>query len=119
MSLDVTIYRKGIIHWNDGEQSSHEEEYYSDNITHNLNIMAEAADIYAYLWYPEEVDVQYAEDLIEPLTKGLAKLKYDPEYYMIFNPKNGWGTYERLVEFVENYLIACKEYPNYEIVVDR
>jgi len=43
---------------------------YSANITHNLNEMAGAAGIYKYLWRPEEVGIYYAENLIDPFTKG-------------------------------------------------
>lgn len=82
---------------------------YSANITHNLNNMAEAAGIYMALWRPEDMGYGRAEDLIEPLSEGLIKLLADPDYYKQFNPPNGWGSYEGLVEFVTEYLEACKQ----------
>jgi hypothetical protein len=61
----------------------------------------------------------YARDLIEPLEKGLALLKSDPIRFMAFNPSNGWGSYHGLVSFTENYLNACKEYPDARVEVSR
>lgn len=59
------------------------------------------------------------KDLIEPLEIGLALLKSDPDRFKAFNPANGWGNYEGLVEFVESYLEACKEYPDANVEVSR
>ena len=39
--------------------------------------------------------------------------------YEKFNPKNGWGSYEGLVNFVDNYLNACYEYPSAEVKISR
>jgi hypothetical protein len=86
-----------------------DEILFERNITHNLNKMADAAGIYKELWCPYELGYTTAKELIEPLTKGLAKLKSDPNLYKGFNPKNGWGNYEGLVEFVTKYLDACKQ----------
>lgn len=94
-------------------------EVYTDNITHNLNRMAQEAGIYQHLWRPEEVNVTKAEQLIEPLRAGLALLKSDPARFEQFNPENGWGSYGGLVEFVERYLRACVAYPGAEIVISR
>ena len=92
---------------------------YQDNITHNLNKMAKEAGIYQDLWYPDEIGIVQARDLIEPLEFGLAFLKREPIYFKQFNPTNGWGDYEGLVEFVCNYLAACKKYPEAKIEVSR
>lgn len=98
---------------------SDNECVYSANITHNLNIMADEAGIYKYLWRPEYVGVSKAEQLIEPLESGLKTLKNKPDYFKMFNPENGWGSYEGLVYFVEKYLEACKEFPEAEVSVSR
>ncbi len=81
------------------------------NITHNLNTMAEAAGIYKALWRPEEVNIETAEQLIAPLRTGLAWLQTEPEHFKQFNPQNGWGDYNGLVEFIADYLRACTRYP--------
>src|ERR1700690_72680 len=66
---------------------------YSANITHNLNKMAEAAGIYQHLWHPDEIGIEKAAQLIEPLKEGLQLLESKPEHFQQFNPQNGWGSY--------------------------
>lgn len=90
-------------------------EVYWANITHNLGKMAKEAGIYQALWRPEEIGITHAEQLIEPLSVGLTKLKADPMYYSQFNAPNGWGMYEHFVPFVEKYLEACKANPDAEV----
>ena len=92
---------------------------YSANITHNLGKMAGAAGIYYVLWRPDEVNIEYAHQLVGFLESGLAALKANPDKFQALNPANGWGTYAVLVEFVENYLAACKQYPEAEVSVWR
>lgn len=94
-------------------------EVYSANITHNLNTMAEKAGIYLHLWRPDEINITKAKELIEPLRQGLHQLKLEPDVYKELNPDNGWGTYEQLVRFVENYLNACYQYPDANVNVSR
>lgn len=95
------------------------EQFYSANITHNLNAMADAAGIYKQIWRPEEIGITKAAQLIEPLRSGLALLKSDPKKFQSFNPKNGWGAYEFFVPFVESYLIACEQNPEADVKVWR
>jgi len=95
------------------------DEVYSANITHNLSVMAREAGIYECLWRPEEIGVTHARQLVQPLEEGLEKLKQDPVRFRSFNPENGWGNYEGLIRFVENYLNACKEYPDAEVSISR
>ena len=107
MSLDVylTAVRPTRVH--------------SGNITHNLVPMAEEAGIYQHLWRPEELGISKAGGLIGPLSEGLAKLLAEPEKYKVFNPENGWGDYDGLVQFAHEYLRACCENPDAEIEVSR
>lgn len=107
MSLDVylTATRKTTV--------------YDANITHNLADMAEKAGLYESLWRPEENGFITAESLIEPLEKGLKKLKTDPNFFRRFDSPNGWGLYEDFVPFVERYLAACKENPDATVEVSR
>ena len=99
--------------------SEESETVYSANITHNLNTMAENAGIYEALWRPEEISITKALQLIAPLSAGLTLLKVDPARFKTFNPENGWGNYEGLVEFVANYLAACEQYPSADVSVSR
>ena len=96
-----------------------EVDVYSQNITHNLTEMADEAGIYQHLWRPEEIGITKAKQLIKPLGLGLRLLKSDPERFKKFNSPNGWGVYEHFVEFVENYLTACKEFPKAKVNVSR
>lgn len=84
---------------------------FTANITHNLTIMADAAHLYKPLWHPDELGIDTADKLIEPLESGLERLKSDPEQYKRFEPTNRWGTYESLVRFTNNCLEACRKYP--------
>ena len=95
------------------------EEVYSANITHNLNTMADAAGIYEALWRPEELGISKAGDLVETLEKGLRALIAEPPKFQAMNPSNGWGNYEGLVSFVENYLEACRKHPEAQVRVSR
>jgi len=125
MSLD--IYLKGkekeveCTCWDCGHKHLRvdQEVLYDTNITHNLNKMADAAGIYKALWRPEEIGAKQAKDIIALLEKGLADLKARPEYFEKFNSANGWGLYKHFVPFVEDYLKACKEYPDATIEISR
>jgi hypothetical protein len=79
--------------------------------------MAEEAGIGQALWAPEELGIETAGQLVKPLGIGLAMLKNFPERYKIFNPANGWGDYGGLVEFVADYLVACRLYPDAKVRV--
>lgn len=95
---------------------------FDGNITHNLSRMADEAVLYLALWRPEDLSISHlpkAKDLIFLLESGLAALKERPDFYRQFNPKNGWGTYEGLVDFVERYLDACKAYPDADVHASR
>lgn len=95
------------------------DEVYSANITHNLNRMATEAGIYQHLWRPDEIGITKACQLIEPLQQGLLLLLADRPRFEAFNPDNGWGTYDGLVQFVMGYLQACCQYPTADVSVCR
>lgn len=94
-------------------------EVYWRNITHNLGEMANQAGCYEALWRPDEHGLFFAEQLIPFLEAGLTRLKADPRYFKSFNPKNGWGNYDGLIAFIEEYLVACKENPTAKVHVSR
>jgi len=110
MSLDVYL-TEPIICQHCGKSTGDGVGVYDSNITHNLGAMAGEAGIYSYLWRPEEVGIETAGQLIEPLRAGLEKLKADPARFETFNSPNGWGLYKHFVPFVEQYLTACEEHP--------
>lgn len=100
----------------DGEET---HNVYEANITHNLGEMAREAGIYLHLWHPNELGVVKADQLVDPLREGLALLRSEPERFKAYNPPNGWGSYEQLVEFVADYLRACEENPEATVRVSR
>jgi len=88
---------------------------FSLNITHNLGKMANAVKLnndktlYDVLWRPDEHGFELAEDIVDYLYIGWRELVRSPEKYRAYNPENGWGSYETLVEFVCKYHAACME----------
>jgi len=90
---------------------------YDANITHNLGAMAREAGIHMHLWYPEEIGITKAKQLIEPLRAAVALMRADPTRFEKHNASNGWGLYENFVPFVENYLAACEERPDADVHV--
>lgn len=92
---------------------------YHANITHNLGRMAAAAGIYQHLWRPDEIGVEKAVQLIEPLREGLRLMRKEPERFIKLNPENGWGSYQQFVPWIEDYLAACIENPDADISVSR
>ena len=94
-------------------------EVYERNVTHNLGRMAREAGLYEVLWRPDENGWTIAAQLIPTLEAGLAKLLLCPDHFRQFNPENGWGSYEGLVDFVRSYLDACREHPAATVEVSR
>ena len=100
--------------------------------------MANEVGLYEALWRPyqlksnwnptENYNEEYefetsnpsqAFEVISYLKNGIENLKENPEYYKTFNPENGWGNYDGLLEFAEEYLQVCEKFPNAIIEVSR
>ena len=113
MSLDVFLYI------NKCECCGRIDEFFSSNITHNLNKMADESGIYGIVWRPDENGITKAKQLIEPLTKAIAEMKADPERFKKFDSPNGWGLYENFVPWLERYLRACEKEPEAFVRVSR
>lgn len=134
----VKDFPDSVIEIPEGEYKT--DELFHTNITHNLGIMADKANLYKALWrpyqlldewnddyennYDEECEFEqnhtiYAGQLIPELSKGLINLLSSPEEYKKYNPENGWGTYEQLCDFTYNYLKACNKYPTAIVNTDR
>ena len=98
---------------------------FSLNITHNLGKMASEVKLsngktlYDILWRPDEHGYYTAEDISELLDEGFNILLSDPEKFKQYNPENGWGEYDGLVNFVYSYLNACLDTPNAELNISR
>lgn len=132
MSLDVTLYRNYHVTYDGGKTLEPQREcLYTDNITHNLGKMADAAGLYEALWRPyrlkegynipendyqaeykfEEDNPVKANEIIPIIEKGLVDMIARPKYYETFNSSNGWGMYEHFLPFIVRYLEALKKYP--------
>jgi hypothetical protein len=89
------------------------------NITHNLAKMASKAGLYNCLWRPLENGFLFANQILGPLENGIHNLLAEPLNYQGFNPQNGWGIYDNLLEFSRVLLKVCKEYPQAKIMISR
>lgn len=92
---------------------------YSANVTHNLVAMAKAAGVYEAVWRPDEQGLTTASQLIPILEAGIARLEAEPDTYRALNPSNGWGSYERFLPWLKQYLDACKQNPGATVEVSR
>lgn len=115
MSLDIEL------------KSPRRVRFFWHGLTHNLGAMAREAGLYEAMWRPCEMLradglvclTPCGRDITSALEKGVAALRSDPDKYKAFNPPNGWGTYEGLLECAEKYLVACKKWPDAMVVVGR
>ena len=92
---------------------------FNGGMTHNLARMAAEAGVYQLLWRPEDLGITHAHQLLQPLQEGLLRLVSDPARFQQFDPENGWGAYEELVEFTRQYHAACLLYPDAEVRTRR
>ena len=118
MSLDVmlTVPKPGQ---RANSVSQETMELYWSNITHNLNEMAKEAGVYNHLWRPEEIGIEKAHQLIEPLTAAVTLMKRDRARFEAFNAPNGWGTYRDFIPWIEEYIEACRSWPEADVSVSR
>lgn len=82
------------------------------NLTHNLAPMAREAGLF-WLWRLD--DPCPAGWLVPALEAPLENLKARPEHYKALNPPNGWGSYEGLVEVLEDLLNNCRGTPGAQV----
>ena len=94
-------------------------EVFSQNITHNLGKMADAAGIYECVWRPDEHGYRKAVDIIGDLRIGIARMAIAPSHYKQYDSQNGWGLYEHFMPWLINYLEACENNPDAWIGVSR
>ena len=115
-------------HFPDADISSIEErpvetnEFWHGNITHNLGKMAKEVQLvkrinaesfitlYDILW-KGEVTMKNKLLLVDLLSKAVHELEDKPTKYQMFNPENGWGTYEQLLHFTKDFLKAVVNAP--------
>lgn len=111
MSLDVS-YIEYVTCDKCGHQSTQVAWEYWKNITHNLGRMALEAGFYNELWRPEENGIKTLGEITKAVERGLYRMKNEPELFKTFSAKNGWGTYEQFIPWLEEFIEDTKEHPN-------
>lgn len=119
------------------ETITEDNTFWHGNITHNLVDMADhcicecpnKTTLYEMLWDPEVSGLLAKDEVlttsyIKALSVCLNDLKEHKDFYEKYNPKNGWGNYNNLVNFVKDLLTAIdkipqKEYNKYTIEASR
>jgi hypothetical protein len=105
MSLDLFLQSKIC------EMCGHEEITEVMNITYNLAPMW-------FLIFPEDkqmidIDGQTGEESLRKLSYASILLKREKEFLLPLNPKNGWGSYEGLCEYITNLIDLANKNPTY------
>lgn len=95
------------------------KKVFESGLSSGLIDMAKSAWLYREIWEPDEIGIVKAKQLIGPLKDGLTELLSKPKKYRLFNGKNDWATYDHFVSFVRNYLAACEEYTDADVVASR
>lgn len=92
---------------------------WSRNITHNVNVIAQEAGVYDFIWRADEIGIKHAKDNIRNLRSALSCFYVNYDSLAMLNPSNGWGSLDGLIDFTKAYLDACVEFPNAKIITDR
>lgn len=90
---------------------------WTGNITHGLDRVAKACNLYKPIWTPGEEGIIVARDICSALAAGLLVLETRTEMFRQYEPTNNWGRVEDLISFVAEYLAACKAWPDAVIEV--
>lgn len=115
MSLDVWLYCQVDL----GGSKPEQIEVFCADYTNNCAWMAREAGIYDCVWMPNENGLELAQDIIAPLTAGIALMESDPDRFIAMNPENGWGSYDTFLPWLKKYLEACQKYPKALIGTSR
>lgn len=132
MSLDIYFYHNNPDFTGDynNEDVDWGDRFITDaqfNITHNMNIMAEHvplsndSTLYQLLWRGEEMDppIETASQMTDLLVEGLKFLVAHREDLLQYNPSNGWGNFESLMDFTSDCLIATIKFPYDKVYFSR
>ena len=111
------------------------DEVWHENITHNMNSMADQVPIgkhtlYDYLWRPDEIGITHiSQEYAIAVFNGLMYLKGHKKELLLFeppiNPETGtrWGSYDLLVDFCVSLVDAIMSIDytkeEYELYVSR
>lgn len=112
-----------------------DNEYWHNNITSNLRKMSEQCvysnngieySLYRMLWHPEETGLLddgnvLTKEYVAILLNLLNELQLHKDKYEMYNPDNGWGSYDILYNFVDSLMTSLisinnNDYKNYTVV---
>jgi len=79
------------------------------NYTHNTNGMLKEAGL---IEWPYAISGMGCTELVTKLTKGIEKLKAEPDKYRAMNPENGWGDYDGLLAKLKAILEVAIKFPS-------
>lgn len=65
----------------------------------------------------EILNSKICSEVIPILRKGVLEMTENPAMYKAMNPKNGWGSYETALEFLEKIYKECVNNPKCKIEV--
>jgi len=113
MSLTVYLYNEvqGI------RVGEFEKKYmFAANINNFIAAtIAKEAGIFNVLWHPRRNGFQYGRQIIDLLQAGLDHMQKNPEVYYAIDEKHGWGLSSEFLKWVNEYIEACKKYPDCKI----
>lgn len=87
-------------------------DIFSANYTHNVIPMWKEAGVFEVLY---ESQGRKARDIVETLKKGVDHMRDNPAIFINLNPKNGWGSYETALPWLQNLVEQCLKNPDAEI----
>jgi hypothetical protein len=93
------------------------------NMTYNVNAMfskalgredmgAPAAVLFGGVPALSHMDGKRAGDFVDVLRMAVIHMREHPEQYKPMEPKNGWGSYDGALEYLERLLHACADNPD-------
>ena len=100
-------------------------EMHVGNITHNLNTIAEnvpvsdTLNLYKVLWRPDENNLLITDEIWPLVEEGIRYMLRHKKKLLKFNPDNGWGSYEGLLDFTRKVGAACLFNPHCKVSVSR
>ena len=145
MSLDITIkYKKpkqvdynathavcgsNVALCNAGEVF--EETEWEAHITHNMAEMARHIPVsigyrnkeyngtlYDYVWHPEKHGNITTTPMSRILASGIAYMVANRKELLLYNPANGWGTYDAFLLWLTKYKEAREDNPGCRIIAE-
>lgn len=92
------------------------EEIFDANMTHDVTPMWHKAGCYDALYMSDGQKAMDVRDIIVDAVVDM--MKYKKEYQKLDSP-NGWGTYDDAFKFLLSVAVACCDFPEAIIGVDK